>query len=302
MQTSDRIALLMLGVLWSGGFLFIRIAVPEFGPVALVDLRVLIAGVTLALYAALRGGVPPFWRRWREYLVLGALNVAIPFTLIAWAELTVSASLAAIMMATIPLFTAPVAAVFLDERLSSWQVAGLLIGFAGVAVLVGWGPLPVTPVFAVSAAAILAASLFYALGGIYTARRFTGASPVESTIGQQFGAFLLLLPFMLVAPPTAWPSPAATASLVILAIFSSVFAYLLFFRLISSVGATQTATVSYLIPLFGTVWGVAVLGEHVGATTLVGMVVILCGVLLVTGAHQALRRRGGVARALRRAS
>jgi drug/metabolite transporter (DMT)-like permease len=302
MQTSDRIALLLLGVLWSGGFLFIRIAVPEFGPVALVDLRVLIAGVTLALYAALRGGVPPFWRRWREYLVLGALNVAIPFTLIAWAELTISASQAAITMATVPLFTAPIAASALRERLSPWQGAGLLIGFAGVVVLVGWGPLPITPLFAMSAAALLGAALFYALGGVYTARRFTGASPVESTIGQQFGAFVLLLPFMLVAPPTVWPSPAATASVVILAIFSSVFAYLLFFRLISSVGATQTATVSYLIPLFGTVWGVAVLGEHVGAITLVGMVVILCGVLLVTGAHQALVRRGGVAKTLRRAS
>jgi drug/metabolite transporter (DMT)-like permease len=248
MQTADGLALLMLGVLWGGGFLFIRIAVPEFGPVALVDLRVLVAGLTLALYAALRGGVPPFWRRWREYLVLGALNVAVPFTLIAWAELTVSASLAAIMMATSPLFTAPIAAVTLRERLSRWQIAGLLIGFAGVAVLVGWAPLASTPVFGVSVVALLGAALFYALGGIYTARRFTGASPVESTIGQQFGAFVLLLPLMLVAPPPVWPSPAATASVLVLAIFSSVFAYLLFFGLMSSVGATQTATVSYLVP------------------------------------------------------
>ena len=96
--------LVLLGVLWGGGFLFVRIAVPAFGPVALVDVRVLIAGVVLLARVAARGELPPFWRRWREYLVLGALNVALPFTLIAWAALTVPASLGSILMATVPLY------------------------------------------------------------------------------------------------------------------------------------------------------------------------------------------------------
>ena len=294
MQTADRVALVLLGILWSGGFLFIRIAVPAFGPVALVDVRVLIAGVVLLAWAAARGEVPPFWRRWREYLVLAALNVALPFTLIAWAALTISASLSSILMATVPLFTAPIAASQLNERVSGRQAAGLIVGFIGVGILVGLRPLPFTPAFAAAVSALLGAAALYALGGVYTARRFTGASPVESTIGQQFGAFVLLLPFALAMPPRAWPALSAVVALLILAVFSSVLAYLLFFRLISSVGATKTATVSYLIPLFGTIWGVVVLQERVGLETLAGMLVILSGVVLATGARlspHGLRRR-----------
>ena len=205
MQTADRVALVLLGVLWSGGFLFTRIAVPAFGPLALVDLRVLIAGLVLLLWVVARGELPPFWRRWREYLVLGALNVALPFTLIAWAALTLPASLGSILMATVPLFTAPIAAIQLNERVSGRQAAGLIVGFIGVGILVGLRPLSLTPAFAAAVSALLGAAALYALGGVYTARRFTGASPVESTIGQQFGAFVLLLPFALAAPPRAWP-------------------------------------------------------------------------------------------------
>jgi drug/metabolite transporter (DMT)-like permease len=291
MQNSDRVALVLLGALWSGGFLFTRIAVPAFGPLALVDLRVLIAGVILLLWVIARGELPPFWRRWREYLVLGALNVALPFTLIAWAALTLPASLGAILLATVPLFTAPIAARQLNERVSGRQAVGLIVGFIGVAILVGLTPLSLTPAFAAAVCALLGAAALYAIGGVYTARRFTGASPVESTIGQQFGAFVLLLPFALAAPPRAWPPPSAIIALLILAVFSSVLAYLLFFRLISSVGATATATVSYLIPLFGIIWAVVVAQEQIGLETLVGMLVIMCGVLLATGMRLSFRDR-----------
>ena len=291
MQTADRVALVLLGMLWGGGFLFVRIAVPAFGPVALVDARVLIAGMLLLLWVIARGELPPFWRRWREYLVLGALNVALPFTLIAWAALTISASLGSILMATVPLFTAPVAAIQLNERVSGRQAAGLIVGFIGVGILVGLRPLPLTPAFATGVCALLGAAALYALGGVYTARRFTGASPVESTIGQQFGAFVLLLPFALVMPPREWPPLSAVIALLILAVFSSVLAYLLFFRLISSVGATKTATVSYLIPLFGTLWAFVVAQERVGWETIAGMLVILLGVVLATGRQVSLPGR-----------
>jgi drug/metabolite transporter (DMT)-like permease len=283
MRPTDRLALLALGALWGSGFLFVRIAVPDFGPFALVAARVLIAGVLMLAWAAALGDVPPFWRRWREYLVLSALNVAVPFTLAAWAVLTVPASLASIVMATVPLFTAPLAAFSLRQYPSPRETAGLLIGFVGVAILVGLGPLPITPAFLGAVAALLATAFCYAVGGIYTARHFTGASPIESTIGQQFGAFALLLPFSLAIPPRAWPTPPALAALLLLAVLGTVFAYLLYFRLITAVGATVTATVSYLIPLFGTAWGVVLLREPFGPATVVGMLGILLGVLLATG-------------------
>ncbi len=283
MKTGDRLALLLLGALWGGGFLYVRIAVPDFGPFALVAVRVLLAGGLMLAWAAARGGVPPFWRRWRDYLVLSALNVAVPFTLAAWALLTVPASLAAIIMATVPLFTAPLAAFRLRANTSTRQILGLVIGFIGVALLIGLGPISITPGVIMAIGALLGTAFFYAVGGIYTAHRFTGVSPVESTIGQQFGAFLLLLPFALAVPPRTMPSTAAIAALLMLTVFATVFAYVLFFRLISSIGPTQTATVSYLIPLFGVGWGAALLGEPVGPATIAGMVTILAGVLLVTG-------------------
>jgi drug/metabolite transporter (DMT)-like permease len=282
-RPQDRLALLALGALWGAGFLFVRIAVPAFGPFALVAVRVLIAGALMLAWAAALGGVPPFWRRWREYLVLSALNVAIPFTLSAWAVIAVPASLAAIVMATIPLFTAPLAAVQLREQPSLRQNAGLVLGFVGVAVLIGLGPIAATRDVLAAIAALLGASLCYAIGGIYTARRFTGASPLESTIGQQFAAFALLLPFSLVFPPQAWPPLDAVAALLVLAVFATAIAYMLYFRLITSVGATRQATVAYLIPLFGAAWGVLFLDEPFGLATAAGMGIILLGVVLVTG-------------------
>ncbi len=292
MRASDRLALLALSALWGGGFLFVRIAVPEFGPFALVATRVLLAGLLMLAWSAARGGVPPFWRRGRDYLVLSALNVAIPFTLSSWALLTVPASLAAIIMATVPFFTAPLAAFRLRTMPSPRQILGLLVGFVGVAVLVGFGSVSIAPDSLTAIGALLATAFFYSVGGIYTARNFTGVSPIEATLGQQFGALVLLLPFALAFPPQGVPSPAAIFSLLLLTIFATVVAYLLFFRLISAVGPTQTAMTAYLIPLFGVVWGVLLLGEAIGPPTVAGMAVILAGVLLVTGAGPSLARRG----------
>ena len=245
----------------------------------------LIAGALLLAWSAVRRDIPSFWRRWREYAVLGALNVAIPFCLAAWAVLTVPASLAAIVMATIPLFTAPLAAIRLRKPPTPRQIAGLCVGFAGVALLVGLGPMEVTSAFLTAVCALLAAAFCYAIAGIYAARRFTGVSPVESSIGQQLATFGLLLPFAAATWPDALPSARSIGALLILAIFGTVIAYMLFFRLISSVGPTDTATVAYLIPLFGTAWGVVLLQEPVSGATFAGMGLILAGVLLVTGSR-----------------
>ena len=287
MQTSDRLALVLLGALWGGGFLFVRVAVPDFGPFALVNLRVLLAGLLMLAWAAARGDVPPFWTRWRDYLTLSALNVAAPFTLSAWAVITVPASLASIVMATIPLFTAAVLALRLRVWPSPRQLLGMLVGFVGVAILAGLGPIPLTPAVLAAIAALLASAFLFAVGGIFTARRFEGVSPVESTIGQQLGAFVLLVPFALAVPPRAAPSPPAIAALLLLAVLGTAVAYLLFFRLIAAVGPTRTATVAYLVPLFGTAWGALLLGEPIGLATVLGMATILAGVVLVTGARLA---------------
>src|SRR6266702_8173377 len=151
-------ALLLLSSLWGGSFLFIRIAASVLGPVLLIELRVLIAGVALLLYMLFTRSSLDLRPRWKYYLVIGIINSAIPFTLIATAELYLTAGLAAILNATSPLFGAIVAAIWIKEALTPGKVIGLILGLVGVAVLVGWSSLPFSTTLAFSVAASLGAA------------------------------------------------------------------------------------------------------------------------------------------------
>src|SRR5215217_2088838 len=142
MATRDLGALFVLGALWGGSFIFIRVAAPVLGPFVLMDLRVLLAAVALILYAVAASRLPKLRYRWREFLVLGTLNAAIPFTLIAASEIELTASLAAILNSTTPLFTAVVAAAWIKDGLTVRRAVGLALGLVGVVVLVGWTPVP----------------------------------------------------------------------------------------------------------------------------------------------------------------
>ncbi|HEV3476692.1 MAG TPA: DMT family transporter [Rubrobacteraceae bacterium] len=283
METRDLGALLLLGALWGASYMFIRVAVPALGPFALMGLRVALAASVLALYAAfLVRDLPKFRSRWREFLIVGATNSAVPFTLIAAAEIELTASLAAILNSTTALFAAAVAAVWIGEALTMKKVFGLVMGLVGVAVLVGWDPIPLNSIVLLSVGAMLAASLSYAIGGVYVKRTFAGVPPLAMAIGQQAGAAVLLLPLAAVSlPEEAPPLPAALSALA-LTLLSTAVAYLLYFRLIENVGPTKTLTVTFLIPIFGLLFGVVLLGEPVGVGTLVGFGIILYSVALVT--------------------
>src|SRR5690348_7521042 len=160
--------LLALSAIWGASYLFIRVASPVLGPLPLIGGRVLLAAVVLLVPAAAAGLLPAMRARWRQMLVLGAVNAAAPFTLIAVAELALPASLTAIVMTTAPLMSALVAAVWLGERLTPPRVVGLVLGIAGVALLVGWSPFPVTPEVLLSVVALLVAALCYGAGAVYS--------------------------------------------------------------------------------------------------------------------------------------
>src|SRR5918999_2553970 len=283
METRDLGALVLLGALWGASYMFIRVAVPALGPFALMGLRVALAASVLALYAAfLVRDLPKFRSRWREFLIVGATNSAVPFTLIAAAEIELTASLAAILNSTTALFAAAVAAVWIGEALTTKKIFGLVMGLVGVAVLVGWDPIPLNSIVLLSVGAMLAASLSYAIGGVYVKRTFAGVPPLAMAIGQQAGAAVLLLPLAAVSfPQEAPPLPAALSALA-LTLLSTALAYLLYFRLIENVGPTKTLTVTFLIPFFGLLFGVLLLGEPIGVGTLVGFGIILYSVALVT--------------------
>jgi drug/metabolite transporter (DMT)-like permease len=281
MTPIDLLLLLGLATLWGGSYFFIRIAVPAFGPAALVVLRVIIGGLLLwALARAthrrieLRPHLP-------RLAILGLLNAALPYMLISAAELHLTASFAAILGATVPLFAAALGARLLGERLSVARVGGLLMGIAGVAVMVGWGPMSLDVTTLLAVLAMLAASASYAGAGIYTKLRLRGVPTYTLALGQQLGAFVwLAVPGALFLPHRA-PPPTAIGALVALGALSTALAYLLYFRLLERVGPTRTTTVTYLIPIVGMLGGALVLREPLTAGMLTGLALVLGSVLLV---------------------
>ena len=283
MGPRDLGALVLLSALWGASFIYIRVAVPALGPFVLVELRVGLAAVVLALCAALLGRLPKLRSRWRQFALLGAVNVAIPFSLISAAEINLTASLAAILNSTTVMFTAVVAAVWMGDALTARKLVGVALGIAGVTVLVGWDPIAMNWVVALSVGAMLAASLAYALGSVYAKRTFADSPPLAIASGQLTAAAMLMVPLAAVSAPEQSPSTIVVLSVLGLALPSTAVAYMLYFRLIANVGPTSTSTVTLLVPLFGLLFGVVLLDEPVGVGTLAGLVLILSSVILITG-------------------
>jgi len=227
--------------------------------------------------------MPKIRNLWRSFLVLGFFNAAVPFSLISAAEIHLTASLAAILNSTTVMFTAIVAAVWMDDALTARKVVGIVLGIVGVTVLVGWDPLRVNSLILLAVAAMLLASLSYALGATYAKRSFSGIPPLGMAIGQLSGAGALLLPLAVVSVPAEAPSTVVALSMLGLAFLSTGVAYLIYFRLIENVGPTSTLTVTLLVPVFGLLFGVLLLGEPIGFGTLAGLGIILTSVVLITG-------------------
>ena len=258
-------------------------AAPVLGPVLLIELRVLIAGVALFLYMLFTRSSLDFRSRWKYYLVIGIINSAIPFTLIATAELYLTAGLAATLNATSPLFGAVVAAIWIKESLTKKKVIGLALGLLGVSILVGWSPFPFSVTLAVSVAASLAAAACYGIASVYTKVYMRGASSKAVATFSQLGAALFLLPLTFVAPPKHSPTPIVVLSVIALALMCTAVAYLLYFWLIEHAGPTRALTVTFLAPVFGVLWGTVLLSEPLSLSTFIGFGIILVGTGFVTG-------------------
>jgi drug/metabolite transporter (DMT)-like permease len=283
--------LVALAAMWGSSFLFMRIGAPALGPLVLIELRVLLAGLALLLIAAVRRQPVRILHKWKAYLILGAANAAIPFTLIATAELHVSAALAAILNATTPLFTAFVAWAWSREPFTWKKLTGVFLGIVGVAILVGWDTHGEGGSLLVSVACSLIAALFYAVAGVFSSKYFKGESPMDMAIGQQVAAALLLVPFAAFTLPSAFPSSDVVFSVLTLAVLCTALAYLVYFALMQRVGPVKTLSVTFLVPIFGLIWGAVFLGEPVTAGAITGLLVILLSVALVANVPLGLRRK-----------
>jgi drug/metabolite transporter (DMT)-like permease len=276
MTAADVARLVALAAIWGASFLFTRIAAPAIGAVATADGRMLIAGAALAAYFACIGFDAQWRRWWRYYLLIGALNSAAPFLLYAYAALELSVGLMAVINATSPMWGAGLSALVLRERLSPARVAGLALGIGGVALLSGpqgsgaWLPI----------AAALGAAFCYGLTGVVLRRWARETSARGMAVGTQVLGAALLLPAVIASPP---PLPIATViiSMLALGLVCGAIAYILYFRLIADIGAAGALTVTYLIPIFGMLWGALFLGETLSAAMIAGALVVIAGTVLV---------------------
>ena len=272
--------LLILAALWGGSFVFIRVAVPAVGPIPLAFARVALAAMALLALAFAQQRMPDFRAHWREFAVVGSVNSAVPFVLFSYAGLYVTASAAAILNATSPFFGAIAAAIWLSETLTGRKIAGMALGLAGVVVLVGWHPGTITRDTALAIAACLAASLCYGLAGTYAKRKLAGVPSFAIACASQLAAAVVLAPAL---PFTPLPGPLSglvIANVVALAIASTAIAYLIYFKLIADVGPARALTVTFLIPLFGVLWGFLFLDEALTINMLAGGALIVAGTTL----------------------
>ena len=279
--------LVLLGALWGASFLFMRIAAPEFGALPAAALRVGIAAVFLVPLMLLRGHGTALAQHWKPTLIIGVLNSGLPFAFFCFALLTINSGLAAVINATVPMFGALVAWAWFRERPSGSRMLGLVIGFAGVAMLASRsaglhaGAGDHAALWAVLAC--LAACLCYGVAASATRRHLGGVPPLATAAGSQLGATLFLALPALWFWPAQMPSLRAWLALLALGVACTGLAYILFFRLIERAGPARALTVTFLVPVFAVFYGAVFLGEHITAWMLGCAVVIVCGVALSTG-------------------
>jgi len=276
-----------LGAIWGSSFMFMRLAVADFGPVATATLRVSLGALFLLPLLLWRGQWPALRARWRAIFFVGLLNSGIPFALFAFSLLTITTGLSSIINATVPMFGALVAWLWLGERPGLWRIAGLVLGFIGVSLL-AWDQAGLRadasglhPIWAMLAC--LGACISYALAASYTRLYLHDVPPLAAATGSQIGAALgMALPALWLWPQQA-PSQAAWLSLLVLGALCTGVAYLLYFRLLGSASPTRALAVTYLIPLFAVSYGVTLLDEPFTPGMGLSALVILLGTAMATG-------------------
>jgi drug/metabolite transporter (DMT)-like permease len=286
----DWLIFAALGLAWGSSYLFIKIGVGTLPPFTLVAGRLLIGASILGVILWLsREPLPRERGMYGRLLVMSVINIALPFALITWGEQSIDSALAAILNATVPLMTIVIAPlVFADEWITVNRLIGLGLGFVGVVVLVS-GSLGGADGSLFGALALLGSSLSYAIGNVYARRSVKGLRPMVPAFFQVgFGALIVTgLAIVFDRPWTLAPAPEAVFSVIWLGVFGSSLAYIFYFRLLRTWGATRTSTVAYLLPVVGIVLGAIVLEEVVDGRIIVGTALIIGGVAMVN------LRRGG---------
>lgn len=276
-----NLILLVLGAIWGGSFLFMKIAAPEFGVYALVEVRTLLATVVLLPFLIRAGNWRDMFTLWRPIVAVGAANTAIPFVLFNYSSLHLDSGVNAILNATAPMFGAIVAVVWLKDRLNFTRLMGLVFGFGGV-ILISYHKVG-NDISLLPIVTALCATLGYGIAASMMKKWLSGKGALAIATGSQLYSSLMLLPFALFTWPEAAISMQAWWSATALAVFGTGIAYLMYFYLIANVGPTRAISVAYLVPLFGVIWGALFLSESLSLAVVSGGGLILLGVALTSG-------------------
>ncbi|MDY6938974.1 MAG: DMT family transporter [Cyanobacteriota bacterium] len=290
MRVSDFIELLLLAALWGAAFLFLRIAAPALGPIWLIEFRMLLAGLVLLPILARLQLLGQIRQHFPTLILIGGLNAAVPFSLFSFAAIVLPAGFTSILNATTPLFGIIVASVWLKEKLTFSRILGFILGFTGVVILVGWKTFSTDANFFLAVAAGLAAAQMYAIGAPFIKQKLAEIPPLVVTSGSFLGAALILLPLLPFTAPETIPSTTVIASVVALSLLSTVLAYVLYLRLLQSIGSTKTLTVAYLVPIFAMFWGATILGEAITLSMILGCAFVLLGTAIANDLFVSLRR------------
>jgi drug/metabolite transporter (DMT)-like permease len=279
MSRRHTVMLVVLAAIWGASFMFIKVAVRELEPVTLVWLRLSLAVVVLvpaALVTLGRTAVTQFRAAAGRLAVLGIANSALPFTLLAWAEIRLDSGVAAILQGSAPLFTVLIAARYGTERVGGFRLVGVLVGFVGVALLVGaHGGNDL-----LAALAVLAMALCYAASGVFAGQRLREVHPFVVGAGSMVIASVVTLPFGLATLPARLPGEKEIASVLVLGLLGTGVAYMLFYAILRGAGASRSVLVTYLVPGVALGYGAVFLGEPLRAPAVAGLVLILAGVAL----------------------
>jgi drug/metabolite transporter (DMT)-like permease len=283
MQATDLRNLIFLASLWGSSFMFMRVAIGDFGPLPLIAMRVSISALFLLAVALATHNGRSIIANWKAMAVSGVLNVALPFLCLSYAVQTITAGTLSIINSMVPLFGGIIAWAWLGERLSWARVLGLAIGFTGIVVLMldklsfvpggeGW-------VLVIA----LGGPFFYGLGACHLSKYLHGVAPIACATGSMIAASAVLLPLSLLTWPATPISALSWGSVACLAILCTGIAYLIFYRLVARVGASKSITVTFLAPPFGVFWGVLLLDEPLTINVILGAAIVLVGTLLATG-------------------
>ena len=285
---------LLLSAIWGASFLFMRMGASEFGPFPTAGLRVLAAAAFLIPIMVLKGEWPALRQHWKRVLLAGVINSAIPFALFAWAVMHITTGLTSILNATVPLFGALVAWIWLGERIQRLRWVGLMLGFLGVALLAwkapgGAGMKSDDAIWAIGAC--LCASICYAIAANFAKRYLVGVPALASATGSLIGASLCLIVPTIVYWPEQMPGPRAWSAVIAIAILCTGIAYFLYFRLIANAGPSRAVAVTFLAPAFTVLYGAVFLHETVTLWMLGCGLIIVCGTMLSTGLVAPGKRR-----------